>query len=85
MLATFLMALVVLLVVVAAMAVGVIFGRPPIKGSCGGMAAIGLGNSCDICGGDRSKCDAAAAADEVPPAADAQFYDAARSRDQGKR
>lgn len=55
--ATFLAVLVVMLVVVGAMAVGVIFGRQPIKGSCGGMAAIGMESECDVCGGDKNKCD----------------------------
>ncbi|MCH8530470.1 MAG: (Na+)-NQR maturation NqrM [Saccharospirillum sp.] len=55
--ATFLAVLVVMLVVVVAMAVGVIFGRQPIKGSCGGMAAIGMESECDVCGGDKNKCD----------------------------
>lgn len=55
--ATFLAVLIVMLVVVGAMAVGVIFGRQPIKGSCGGMAAIGMESECDVCGGDKSKCD----------------------------
>ncbi|MHA7878355.1 MAG: (Na+)-NQR maturation NqrM [Saccharospirillum sp.] len=55
--ATFLAVLVIMLVVVGAMAVGVAFGRQPIKGSCGGMAAIGMESECDVCGGDKSKCD----------------------------
>ena len=44
-------------VVMAAMAVGVIMGRGPIKGSCGGMGALGIDTSCDICGGDPKRCD----------------------------
>ncbi len=44
-------------IVMAAMAVGVIMGRGPIKGSCGGMGALGLDTSCDICGGDPKRCD----------------------------
>ncbi len=44
-------------IVMAAMAVGVIMGRGPIKGSCGGMGALGIDTSCDICGGDPKRCD----------------------------
>jgi hypothetical protein len=54
---TFLLALAVLLVVVLAMSVGVIFAKKPIKGSCGGMSALGMETECDVCGGDKSKCD----------------------------
>ncbi|RLQ23095.1 (Na+)-NQR maturation NqrM [Seongchinamella sediminis] len=43
--------------VMAAMAVGVMMGRGPIKGSCGGMGALGIDTSCDICGGDPKRCD----------------------------
>ena len=54
---TFLFTLGFLLLVVAAMAVGVIMANKPIKGSCGGIAALGLGGDCDICGGDTNKCE----------------------------
>jgi hypothetical protein len=47
----------VLALIVAGMAVGVLMGRKPLQGSCGGMANIGLDGECDICGGDRSRCD----------------------------
>ncbi len=43
--------------VIAAMAVGVIAGRPPIKGSCGGMGALGIDTACELCGGDPQRCD----------------------------
>jgi len=43
--------------VMAAMAVGVMMGRGPIKGSCGGMGALGIDTACDICGGDPQRCD----------------------------
>ena len=54
---TFLLALSILLLVVLAMSVGVIFAKKPIKGSCGGMSALGMETECDVCGGDKSKCD----------------------------
>lgn len=47
----------VMLLVVTAMAVGVLLGRKPIEGSCGGMSALGMETACDICGGDQTKCD----------------------------
>tara|TARA_R110001583_G_scaffold90144_3_gene231835 strand:+ start:65049 stop:65252 length:204 start_codon:yes stop_codon:yes gene_type:complete len=40
---TFILALLVVGIVIAAMAIGVIFGRKPIAGSCGGLGAVGLG------------------------------------------
>lgn len=45
--------------VILATSVGVIFGRKPITGSCGGIgAALGEKNYiCDICGDDPSQCD----------------------------
>ena len=43
--------------VITAMAIGVIMGRKPISGSCGGMSALGMETECDICGGDQAKCD----------------------------
>ena len=36
----------VMLLVVAGMAVGVMFGRPPLKGSCGGLGAVGVEKVC---------------------------------------
>ncbi|EKF75237.1 hypothetical protein A11A3_04635 [Alcanivorax hongdengensis A-11-3] len=41
----------------AGMAVGVIFANKPIKGSCGGLATLGMKEGCEICGGDRSQCE----------------------------
>lgn len=54
---TFLAVLAFMLVLVAAMAIGVLMGRKPISGSCGGMAALGMDVACDICGGDKSICE----------------------------
>lgn len=55
----FILVFIVLLLIIAAMAVGVMMGRKPLKGSCGGVgAALGEKNySCDICGDDPNKCD----------------------------
>lgn len=53
----FILTFVVLIVVVCGMAVGVILANKPIKGSCGGMSALGIDTACDICGGDMKKCE----------------------------
>lgn len=53
----FLISVLVIGLVIAGMAVGVIMGRGPIKGSCGGMGALGIDTACDLCGGDPRRCD----------------------------
>lgn len=53
---TFLAVLLVFSTVIAAMAVGVIFKRRPLAGSCGGLGSLGLGK-CDVCGNDPAKCE----------------------------
>ena len=55
--ALFLISMLVIGLVMAGMAVGVIAGRAPIKGSCGGMGALGIDTACDLCGGDPRRCD----------------------------
>jgi len=57
---TLVLAFVVMLVVVLGMAAGVLMGREPIRGSCGGLGRLGLGE-CEICGGDPAKCEAPSA------------------------
>ena len=54
---TWLITFAALLLVVLGMAVGVIAGRKPLAGSCGGIANLGIEKECSICGGDRQKCD----------------------------
>ena len=54
---TFVLALLVFVAIMAAMAVGVIFGRRPIAGSCGGMKALGMEMECEVCGGDPQMCE----------------------------
>ena len=53
----FFVAFAVMLLLVLAMSVGVILGKKPISGSCGGMSALGMEVACDVCKGDKSKCD----------------------------
>ena len=61
MMATFLLVLVVMLVSIAGLALGVLFGGSPIKGSCGGLAgAAGVG--CGACSKPpEQRCDQSAA------------------------
>jgi len=55
-----------MLLLVSAMAVGVIFKGKPISGSCGGMSALGMDVACDVCKGDKSKCEKEVASAEKP-------------------
>ncbi|MCW3781731.1 hypothetical protein [Defluviimonas salinarum] len=48
--ATFLLTLAILLLVQAGLAVGILAGRRPLKGSCGGVACL-KGAACAGCGG----------------------------------
>jgi uncharacterized protein len=54
---TFLVVFLAMLMVVGMMAIGVIMGRKPIAGSCGGIANLGIEKECSICGGSREKCE----------------------------
>ncbi len=74
-LATFLM----MATVMAIMAVGVMAGRAPIKGSCGGIGAIGIDQSCEICGGNPQRCEGETQdtdGDRPADVARTSFYDA---------
>lgn len=54
---TFLLVFLIVGILLFGMSIGVILGRKPISGTCGGIGALGLGGGCDICGGDTSKCE----------------------------
>lgn len=54
-----------MLLMVGMMAVGVLMGRKPIAGSCGGMKSLGMNMSCDVCGGNPAKCDRADTLEEA--------------------
>lgn len=74
----------VLLSVVCLMAIGVIFGRKPIAGSCGGVGAA-LGEKdyvCELCGGDEAKCEAIKS--QIPPSS-TPFTDASPRPFQSER
>jgi hypothetical protein len=53
--ATVLLTITIALLVFGAMAIGVVFGRAPIKGSCGGIGA-GDNATCGVCGGNPARC-----------------------------
>nr|WP_221191957.1 (Na+)-NQR maturation NqrM [Microbulbifer rhizosphaerae] len=42
--------------IVTGMALGAIVQNKPLKGSCGGLNALGLKEGCEICGGDDEAC-----------------------------
>tara|TARA_Y100000996_G_scaffold412341_1_gene398183 strand:- start:1210 stop:1386 length:177 start_codon:yes stop_codon:yes gene_type:complete len=46
----------ILMLIIAAMSVGVLFGKKPITGSCGGLNNLEPGRECELCGGNPSKC-----------------------------
>ena len=58
-LTTFVVVLAVMLLAVLGLAAGVLAGRKPIAGSCGGIANLGIEKECSICGGVREKCEEA--------------------------
>ena len=54
---TILLVFIIMGLAILAMAIGVIFKRKPISGTCGGLNAIGLQGECEICGGNSQKCE----------------------------
>lgn len=80
--AVFVLSFLVLLLIVVAMSVGVLMGGKPIKGSCGGMSALGMGTACDICGGDTQKCEEEQKKQSAESGGDTSLaYNAAEKRD----
>jgi hypothetical protein len=76
--ATFLISALVFALVIAAMAVGVMAGRQPIKGSCGGIGQLGIDQSCTICGGDPQRCEEETRDDSRERGKSELFYSADR-------
>jgi hypothetical protein len=72
----FLVSVLVVGLVMAGMAVGVMSGRAPLKGSCGGMGALGVDTACDLCGGDPKRCDEQTRDGEVGKSNPGQYYPA---------
>lgn len=46
-----------MLLIGLAMSIGVLFGRGPIKGSCGGIATKGEQGECTLCGRTQGSCE----------------------------
>jgi hypothetical protein len=53
---TILLTFLILLILLLGMSVGVIFGKKPIAGSCGGLQGLDPDRDCELCGGNLSKC-----------------------------
>ncbi len=68
----------VMLFIISIMAVGVIFGRKPLKGSCGGVgAALGTPDYvCELCGNDPNKCEEETGRVNKSAAGKSNFYEA---------
>ena len=56
-LTTLLFSLGILALLFIFMGLGLILKRQPLQGSCGGIKALGLGEECEVCGGDANKCE----------------------------
>lgn len=56
---TLLLTFLILGILIIAMSIGVMMGRKPIKGSCGGVGAAlkDKNYKCSMCGGDPEKCE----------------------------
>ncbi len=55
--ATFLLTFIILVLLAAGMAIGVMRSRAPISGTCGGLNNMGAQGACEICGGNPAKCE----------------------------
>ena len=74
----FVLAFLIMALVTAAMAIGALAGRGPLRGSCGGIAALGIEGRCAICGDDwrrRDECGTVPVSERGADAG-ADFYDA---------
>ena len=74
----FLIVFAVMALVLLGMSAGVLAGRAPIAGSCGGIANLGIEKQCSICGGVREKCDEVNAGQGAIADNAVQAYDATK-------
>ncbi|MBV1914842.1 MAG: (Na+)-NQR maturation NqrM [Pseudomonadales bacterium] len=75
--ATLLFTIIVVFILMALMSIGVIMGREPIKGSCGGINAL-EGGDCSLCGGDPAKCEEIESDNPPSSMKSSQNYDATK-------
>ena len=76
----FVLAFLVMGLIMSGMAIGAMAGRGPLKGSCGGLSAVGIEGRCEICGDDPSLCEEQSQ-DSIQNAttdSEARFYDASK-------
>lgn len=64
MLTTFVAAFVLIGLLFTGMTIGVMMGRKPIQGSCGGLGSVGVTGDCGMCG--RKAGDACAKGESLP-------------------
>lgn len=76
--AVFVLSAIIFGLVMTIMAVGVLSGRSPIKGSCGGLGAVGVDSACELCGGDPQRCDEETGKTNPEAGGDTPFYRADR-------
>ncbi|HBC55847.1 MAG TPA: hypothetical protein DCZ03_01660 [Gammaproteobacteria bacterium] len=53
---TLLLTVIIVAVLLFGMSIGVILQNKPIKGSCGGLNALGMKSACEVCHGDKTQC-----------------------------
>ena len=57
---TWVLVFIAMLLMVLGMSIGVIMGRAPLAGSCGGLAKLKMArDDCPVCGGNQEVCDEA--------------------------
>ncbi len=54
--ATLVITFLIIAIVIGIMSVGVIMGRKPVQGSCGGLNNVEGLDECELCGGSPNKC-----------------------------
>lgn len=74
----FLLAFLIMALIMAGMAIGAMTGRGALKGSCGGLSAVGIEGRCEICGDDPSLCKEESGSGDTHDESDARFYDASK-------